>query len=254
MWAGSLVLRIGERRDLLVAIRVDTESTLQRLTILFEPWVETSADERITLKPALSVRLEPAEAGGRIRGGGPQLVPQLRCRSCVMARSRDSNDVLRALAQVLGGAHAQNSDDQMIWLNMRAFSNGQSVVLTDLDRPTLVNDRALENAGIHELAVWSVALQVDGSVVIPPPLPDLAWDAIEVTPPSEFPSPLRLASIALMGDVEVTMAERFVSVGGRVVSGNWFATIAQFATEGLLQRVADQTELREHLRAAMNSH
>ena len=253
MWAGSLILRIGERRDLLVAIRVDTESTLQRLKILFEPWVDTSLDESATLKPALSVRLEPVEADGRGRGGGPQLVPQLRCGSCVMARSRDSNEVLRALAQVLGGANAHDPDDETIWLNMRAFSNGESVLLTDLNRPALVNDRALAQSGIDELAVWSVALQADGSVMIPPPLSNLAWDTICVAPPSEFLLPLRLASIALQSDDDLSITQRIVGIGGRVFSGAWFATIASIAGSGIITSGSDQRALRDHIHSMLRS-
>lgn len=253
MWAGSLVLRIGARRDLLVAIRVDIEASLQRVRLLFEPWVDASTDESITRKPALSIRLEPAEARTPGRGGGPQFVPQLRCGSCVMARSRDSDAVLRALAQVLGGAHAHDPDDGNIWLNMRAFSNGHSVVLTDLNRPTMVNDRSLAQAGIDELAVWAVVLHTDGSVQIPPPLSDLAWSAIDVAPPSELRSALQLSGIVSMSDHELTMAERIAGVGGRIIDGKWFATVASIVGSGVLTSVSDQRALREKVQATMGS-
>lgn len=252
MWAGCLVLRIGERRDLLVAIRVDSESTLDRLNILFERWVETSPDESTTHKPAFSIRLAPVETSGRGRRGA-QLVPQLRCGSCVMARARDADEVLRSLARVLGGAHEHDPDDGQTWLSMRAFSNGRSAVLTDLNRPAMVNDRVLEQAGVHELAVWSVALKADGSVVIPPPLSDLAWDAIAVTPPAELRAPLQLRGIVLVSDHDLTMAERLAGVGGQVIDGEWFGTVSSVASTGALTGVADQRALRDHIRATLRS-
>lgn len=190
MWAGSLLLRIGEHRDLLVAVQADTDRALDRLRTLFEPWIEPELpehrpDARPVARPAFSVRLEPVRGNREGRTSGPRPVPQLRYGSRVIARSRRPDDIVYALALQLGGAHRQRNDDGRLWLGLRPFAEGDSAVLLDADHPTLVNDRRLADVGIEELAAWSVMVEPDHRISVPPPLPDLAWEAAGLEPPPQ---------------------------------------------------------------------
>lgn len=235
------MLRIGVARDLLVVVQVDTEAGLDRVQTLFQPWVELQpAAELLGLEPLFSVRLAPVEGGGV----GPKPVPQLRYGATVMMRSREPDDVLRALAQVLGGAHEYRRDDGRLWMGLRVFARGSSAVLVDLDRPALVNDPALAKAGVHELAAWSTVIQDDGSVTIPPPLPTLSWDAMGVKRPAEEWQRYELAGIAVLTDAEPTTAELLADVARRSIDGRWFTQVAAMAEAGNLAHAADRAELR----------
>ena len=235
------MLRIGAARDLLVVVQVDTEAGLERVRTLFQPWVELQpAAELLELEPLFSVRLTPVEGGGV----GPKPVPQLRSGSTVMMRSREPDDVLRALAQVLGGAHEYRLDDGRLWMGMRVFATGTKAVLVDLDRPALVNDPALAQAGVHELAAWSTVIQDDGSVAIPPPLPNLSWDALGVKRPAEEWQRHELAGIAVSTDDEPTTAELLAHVARRSIDGRWFTQVAAMAESGKLAHSTDRSSLR----------
>ena len=245
MWAGSIVLRIGDARDLLVAVQVDTALGLERVRTLFLPWVEQQpTPEVLAHETAFSVRLEPVEATGRWRGTGPRPVPQLRLGSSVMMRSREPDDVVRALAQVLGGAHVYRRDDGRPWTGMRVFVHEHSAVLVDLDRPTMVNDRLLAEAGVHERATWSTAIAADGSLAIPPPLPGLCWEAAAVEPAPEGWQYYELAGIVVMNALEQTTAELLSDVARRSIDVRWFTQAVAMAEAGRLARVADRPALR----------
>ena len=249
MWTGSLLLRIGEQRDLLVALQADTEFALDRLRTLFEPWLEPEpVDEALTIEPAFGVRLEPVDGRLRTRGAGLQPVPQLRYGSSVMVRSRQPDDVLRALAQVLGGAHVYRRDDGRTWMGMRPFVRGDAIVLVEVDRPTMVNDRQLAQAGVEELAVWSTVVEPDGSLSVPPPLPGLAWESVGVEPPAEGWQRYHLAGIAALHDHEATPAELVAQVARRSMHASWFTLVAAMAEAGTLLSAVDRPSLRDRVR------
>ncbi len=208
MWAGSLWLRIGEQRDVVVAVQVDTDATLDRLGMLFERWIETRVEEGSAgFPPAFGVRLEPVRSGARYLRSVPRPVPQLRHGSTVIARSRRPDDIVRALAQVLGGVHLRRRDDDRVWTNRRPFVREPSLVLVDVRPPTLVNDRQLARVGIEELAAWSVVVEGDGFVSVPPPLPRLAWDAIGIEAPSGVARRFHLAGEVAPSDARSLRVE-----------------------------------------------
>ena len=254
MWAGSVVLRIGEQRDLLVAIQIDTASGLERVRTLFEPWLEVQpTDDSVTNTPVFSVRLEPVEGPARTRGAGLRPVPQLRFGSSVITRSREPDDILRALALVLGGAHIYRRDDGRVWMNMRPFARDHSVVLVDLEWPAMVNDRLLAQAGVLELGCWSTVIERDGSVAIPPPLPGLAWAAIAIEPLADEWQRFQLAGIVGMSDHETAPAELVTDVARRSIDSNWFSVVAAMAETGSLVNVSDRPALRDRVRMLLGA-
>ena len=253
MWAGSLLLRIGEQRDLLVAVHADTDAALERLRTLFEPWLESAPPEGLAdLAPVFSLRLEPVD-GRPERGAGPRHVPQLRYGTAVMVRSREPDDILRAFGQVLGGAHRYRRDDGLVWIGMRPFVRGSSMVLVDVDRPTMVNDRLLARSGVEELAVWSTIVEPDGTVTVPAPLPDLAWDAAGVEPPSEGPRSFQLAGIATLHDHECTPSELAADLGRRSIQARWFTLVASMTEAGMLMSATDRSALRDRVRMLLGA-
>jgi hypothetical protein len=208
VWAGTLWLRIGEQRDVVVAVQVDTDASLNRLRTLLEPWLEAGIEEAWAgFAPAFGVLLEPVGDGAAHPRPAPRPVPQLRHGSTVIARSRRPDDIVRALAQVLGGVHLQRRDDDRVWTNRRPFVRNGSLVLVDALPPTLVNDRQLSRAGIEELAAWAVTVEGDRFVSVPPPLPDLAWDSIGIEAPTGDAKRFERAGVALQRDARALRAE-----------------------------------------------
>lgn len=186
MWADPFVLRIGGHHDLLVAIQADTDESTERLRALFAAWVDDGiALGEVRHRPAFKVRLAPVTDHVDGHPPGPKPVPQLRHGSCVIARSRQPDDIVRALARVLGGAHVQRRDDGRLWLPLRLFVREGAAVLVDADPPTLVNDRRMAESGIDELVTWSITLDADDTVAVPPPLPRLDWHAAGVDAPHD---------------------------------------------------------------------
>ena len=178
----------------MVAVQVDTDAGLDRLGVLLAPWVVTAVDEAWAgFRPAFGVRLESTDDRREAPTSGPRPVPQLRHGSTVIARSRQPDDIVRALAQVLGGVHQRRGTGDQGWTNRRPFVRNESVVLVDVRPPTLVNDPQLARAGIEELAAWSVVVGDDGSVTVPPPLPGLDWDSIGIEAPSDTAWRFRMA-------------------------------------------------------------
>ena len=59
-----------------------------------------------------------------------------------MARSRHADDVVRALAGILGGVLARQ-DDTLVWSGMRAFAGEDRIVLVDARPPALTADAIL---------------------------------------------------------------------------------------------------------------
>ena len=174
-----MTLRVGTQ---LVGLRADTDATLERLRALFAAWID---DAHPDVPWLFDVRLDtgrrnrPADA---VAVRGPRPVPQLRVGQVLLARSRTTDDVLRALASVLGGVLARQ-DDARVWSGMRPFAGKDHIVLVDAQPPALTADPTLALAGIRELPAWNVA--IEGPIVhVPPPLAGLDWAAAGIEPPS----------------------------------------------------------------------
>ncbi len=157
-----MTLRVG---DQLVGVRPDTAATAAWIRTVFGDWLDPEAvgEHGEPVPWAFSLRLDTERIGR-----GPRAVPQLRIGSRLLARSRQADDVVTALGQVLGGVLARQ-DDSRRWFGLRTFVAGDRAVLVDASPPALTADPTLARAGVTELATWSVA--VDGnSVYVPPPL------------------------------------------------------------------------------------
>lgn len=241
MWAASVLLRIGEARDLLVAVNVDSAHALEQVRTLFGAWLEPDPTLAMAIEPAFGLMLETAEGQ---RGTGPRPVPQLRHGSSVVMRSRDPEDVLRALAFVLGGAHVSRSDDGRTWMGLRPFVRGESVVLVDAARPALVNDPQLARLGIDELPVWSVVAESEGSVSVPPPLPELAWTSLGIMPPEPEWRTLHLAGIAVLQHDGSTLAEVVADLSTRSTGADWFTSVTEAAELGRMALAFDRPAMR----------
>ena len=247
MWAGSLVIRVGEHGDTLVAVHTDSAASLVRLRALFAAWLEDAmADELSTRAPAFRVHLTPPTAGQR----GAQAVPHLRHGSIVLTRSRHPDDVLHGLAQVIGGIHrAAAKQSALVWL--RPFVHGNRVVLVHAPQPHLVDDRVLAAAGITEVPAWAPAIAADGAVTVARPLERLDWDAIGAEPPA--------AIGALQLEGVVTLTAGFLTAGfltpaalvGALAAfsthASWFTTLAGLAEGGSVVGAADRAGLRHHV-------
>lgn len=254
MWAGSILLRIGEQSDVLVAVQADNEQSLDLLRNLFEAWLEPQfPDATQVAKPAFGVRLAPVPDRRR-HTPGPKPVPQLRYGSTVIARSRRSADIVRSLTAVLGGVHLQRRDDGLLWIGLRPFVRDRSIVLVDADPPDLVNDRRLADADIHELPSWSVAIEPDGTVTVPPPLPGLVWESVGVEPPTGESRSYELAGIVAhrRDDQAAPGPDRLVAeLGRRSHQSRWSTILETLAEAGRLTGARDHVALRDSIRAAL---
>jgi hypothetical protein len=246
VWAGSVLLRIGERRDLLVAVQADDGLTLDLLHTLFANWIDPGlADGAAALRPAFGIRLGSSADVGR--SGAPRMVPQVRYGSKVIARSRAADDIVRSLACVLGGAHLQRPDDGRVWIAMRPFALGASAVLVDAEPPRLVNDPQLARSDIVELAAWSVLVDEDGSIALPPPLPRLDWAGIGVEAPADQWRRFRLAGIVVADDRDPDDAGLASELRRHSVRRHWGDALASLAAADRLATAADQRSMRAHV-------
>ena len=252
MWAGSILLRIGEQRDVLVAVQADSESSLDRLRILLGPWIEPEfADRAPIAKPAFGVRLEPVPDRDHHRTPGPRPVPQLRHGSKVVARSRTPDDIVHALAGVLGGAHLQRRDDGHLWIGMRPFVLGSAMVLVDAEHPTLVNDRQLAKAGIAELPAWSVVIEPDGTISVPPPLPHLEWDTAGIERPPDPATRFDLTGIVGLSNLQIADADFTAGLAQRSLQSRWSELVGSLGEAGRVIRVGDHPALRTGIRTLL---
>ncbi|MGB9344659.1 MAG: hypothetical protein WCA90_01375 [Ilumatobacteraceae bacterium] len=260
MGAGTVTLRVGTQ---LVGLRADTDATLARLRALFAAWVD---DAQPDVPWLFDVRIDtgthnrPADA---VAIRGPRPVPQLRLGQLLMARSRHADDVLRALAGILGGVLARQ-DDALVWSGMRAFAGEDGIVLVDARPPTLTADATITDAGIRELPTWTVS--IDGTMVrVPPPLDGLDWAAVGVDPPAKDALAAPLAGIvafdtshpdphdarrstapAALGDqgAGAAMLTRFAA---RHPSTTWFSIVERLVRDGRISISADRTVVRQRI-------
>lgn len=256
MRAGTLTLRIGTQ---LVGLRADTAATLTTLRTLLDPWVDDAhpdvpwtfdvqLDPHATHDHADTAPTEPAATERTVNDRAVRPLPQLRLGQLLFARSRDPGDVLRALACVLGGALARQ-DDSRLWSALRTLHRDGAVVLLDAQRPTLIADPTLRRAGIDELPTWTVAIE-GRAIDVPPPLADLQWSAIGVTPPTVLGLHAELAGIVALdptadsrsgGDVQADVLSRFAALHPSVA---WFSTVEQLVRDERITVSSDRTLAR----------
>lgn len=243
MWAGSVIIRVGESCDTLVAVCADSALSLELLRILFAAWLDDAmADELSTRVPAFRVHLPPPTAGHR----GAQAVPHLRHGSMVLTRSRRPDDVLHGLARVLGGIHRAAAKQRAhVWL--RPFVRGDRVVLVDAVQPHLVDDRVLIAAGITEVVTWGPAIADNGSLTVARPLEGLDWQAIGVEPPPALDE-LQLEGVVTLTSGATTPAALVRALAAFSTHASWFSALSELANEGLVVGVADRGGLRQHVK------
>lgn len=253
MWADTIVLRVGHERDLLVGVQVDSDANASRVRTLFHQWIETNPPEVPHPFPAaFSLRLDPIDAPTGPNPGGLRAVPQLRHGATTIVRSRDPDDVLRAFAITLGGIHLGLDPREHIWVPLRPFIRNDSVVLVEVDTPTLVNDRLLGVDGIHEFAAWSVAVSGDRSARIPPPLPELAWHAIGVEPPVAEWQQFHLAGIVVHHPQPISTVDLVARLALKSIDATWFSLVAALAEQGDVCAADDGRELRQQVRRLLD--
>lgn len=257
-----MTLRIGTQ---LVGIRADTDATLARLRTLLRVWID---DTHPDVPWVFDVRLDPqgrldgddsGTTDHRVAEGGtsraPRPVPQLRVGQVLMARSRNADDVLRALASVLGGVLARQDDTRM-WSGMRAFAGNDRIVLVEAQPPALSADPALARAGVAELPTWSVAID-ERTIHVPAPLGGLAWAAAGIEPPPPEGRYAELAGIVALdrpdhdvaghehaGSSPATALSRF---GVRHPSTSWFSTVERLVREGRATVSSDRSTVRRRI-------
>ena len=196
------------------------------------------------------VRLDdrsPAQRGPDVHG--PRPVPQLRVGQTLMARSRQGDEVLRALAFALGGVLARQ-DDSRIWIGLRAFSRDDHIVLVEATPPALSADRTLGRAGVVELPTWCVAL--DGERIhVPRPLDGLDWDAVGLAPPAAESRRPELAGLVALdthadddGSGSDSAAGSLSRFGVRHPSSAWFSSVERLVRDGRAVASADRSAVR----------
>ena len=238
MWAARLVLRIGDDRATLVAVQTDTLESLALLRRVFDAWLDDDiADELASRSPAFSVHLTPP-SGGR----GVTTIPHLRHGSVVLARSRTPEQVMHALASVLGGIHCgpPSAGAARVWL--RPFAHERRVVLVEASRPHLTDDRVLVQAGGAESVAWHVDVTRDGQVTIPPSLPALRWDDIGLQPPADL-EPLSLAGVVCQTD-EPSDASLLTALAAHSLQRTWFEVLSGLIEAGQVRAATDRAGLR----------
>lgn len=241
MWAGSIILRIGHQRDVLVGVQADSDDSLATLRHLFAHWLDDSmADELAETNPAFKVHLSPAPAGAR----GTRTLPHLRYGSDVLARSTDPTDVMHALASVLGGIHERRPNDGRAWVNLRSFVVDGAVVLARVDRPHLVADKQLIAAGVTERVNWGVEVHADrGTVSIPPFLPDLAWPKAAPTEAGELP----LAGAVVFDSEADTVGSLLAALATASVHLAWFTAAQHLAESGRISKATNRRSAAEQV-------
>lgn len=242
MWADRIVLRLGPTRDILVAISVDTEHAYGLLVTLLGAWLDRSDVDPTSIGAAFTLILTGGEATK-----GPRLVPQLRFGSHVMARSREPDDIVRALAAILGGIHADVGHDTDIRLGLRPFLCGEEIVLVDAERPLLVNDVLLSAAGGRELPAWSATISADRMVTIDPCLSALEWARTGIDPPEDLPR-CRLRAIITMGTTCHSEAETFAMLARLSLNPAWFRLLRLMYDRDVVRMATNRSALRRALR------
>ncbi len=250
-----MTLRIGNQ---LVGLRADTDVTLRRLRALCTAWID---DDHPSIPWAFDVRLDPTstgESGGGDRRRGIRPVPQLRAGQLLMARSRSADDVMVALATVLGGVLARQ-DTAVMWSSLRPFVQADRVVLVDAQPPPLTSDAAAARAGIDELASWCIAID-DATVRLPPPLHDLNWTALGLAAPSPAWRTAELVGLVALdrhddhadGDADdhrrvASDGEAFSRFAARHPSIEWFTTVERLARDGRVSVTDDRSVARHRV-------
>lgn len=240
---GTLLLRLRDV-NLLVEVQVHGEALLERLTLLFERWLEPDARRLLPADPerfpAFTVAGPSSESAER---GAPRRLGVLQYAGSTLARARSDDDIVRALASVIGGLREHRLDPERVWLGLRPFHSDGRVVLVDLARPLLVNDPSLAGRGIVELPTWSVELLDDGRVRVPGALPDLAWQAAGLDDAGDSGTVADLAGILAGGDPDAagTVIHQLVR---QSLDPGWFRCVAGVHEQGRFEITAKPQDAR----------
>ncbi len=247
MGAGIINLRVGSQ---LVGIRTDTERTLQRARIFLAAWIDDDCGD---IPHALDLVLDPPDGADQ---RGPRKVPQLRHGQNVLARSRSADDVLAALADVLGGILARQ-DDTRLWFAFRVLANDHAAVLVEAPPMTSSGDRLLAHAGIRELETWAIVVEpgapdepiASPAVRVPPPLERLDWAGVGLAQPRTGWQTFDLAGVVALHDAHADAeghrpAETLAHFGRRHSAPGWFPLLRALADDGRVSMVHGRAELR----------
>ena len=154
-----------------LGVRVDSPTRARVISQLFRQYVSS---EPMTLRSNFSIR----QRTRRIRPNDFELY----IGGALAARALRFRSILYSLCGHLAGL--EQPDDAYLTADLRAFAAGPNVVLVDLARPRLVDDKRLSRAGITELPIWAPAIDVAaGSIRIPDPLAMLDWKSVRLRPP-----------------------------------------------------------------------
>jgi hypothetical protein len=245
-WSGSLVLRIGERRDALLAVQGDSDATLDALRTLLARWIEPNPPAEVASEKAIfSVWATPLD--DQPTAGATRTVPQLRRGSRAIARSRDADDVLRALSLALGNAHVQHPDDGFTWIGLRAFVRGTSLVFADIDPPEMVSDPRLAAKGVSELPILGARVSSSGEVSIAPPLPDLGWSALGIDPPDPDWTAYELRGVVSMRPYPRADDEQLAKIVRYSHTVDWFRLVTALANAGTLVHATSHRQARDEI-------
>jgi len=235
--AGIINVRVGTQ---LVGIRTDTAHTFGRARTLLAAWIDDDCGD---IPHALDLVLDRPDGAHR---RGPRPVPQLRHGQSMLARSRSADEVLTALADVLGGLLARQ-DDTLLWVALRVLADDRVAVLVEAPPMTSSGDRRLVRAGIRELSTWAVVVEPGSSatVQVPPPLDGLDWAGARLEPTRPEWRNYDLAGVVGVHDAHDahgaseahSAAEMLAHFGRRHTAPEWFALLRTLADHGRVSMV-----------------
>jgi hypothetical protein len=136
-------------------VRADTNATARLVRSRFEPFV---IDDGERLPSNFSVRRPRRRLGRRSS--------ELYIGGSLARRSPDPAGALDDLAWYLAGIG--EPADAMTRVTLRVFERGGEVVLVDLSRPNLTDDRELAELALRELPLWQPQIDAARGRVIAP--------------------------------------------------------------------------------------
>ncbi len=231
------MLRLGATRDVLVCVQPDSPDSVATLRALFADWLDdTMVDELAELAPAFEVHLTSAATTR-----GRHTLPHLRYGREVLIRADEATPVLHALAMLLGGIHDHHSDDGQARVDLRAFNHADRVVLTDIARPHLVNDRELYAAGVNEIVHWGLVLDGD-ALLVPEPL-EAKWRDAGIPNPHQFER-LQICGLVVHDRSGFTLGTQLARLTAHSSSQRWFTIATRLTESGLVRATRDRANAR----------
>jgi hypothetical protein len=159
----------------------------------------------------------------------------------VVGRSRRFGTLVRLLAGHLSGVEAESKG--LVRVQLRAFAKEDRVVLIELHRPALVDDRLLRRRGIVELPIWVPVVDTKrGTLVLPRQLCHAKWRASGIRAPIDPPAELQIAGVVTVPDndhVEVSL--------------EWARCLAQLRAGGRVTTEEDLLATRSAIVALMTA-